>query len=220
MSLFGELGFFVRSVRRVSSASLPSRCSTAVALGVAAQAVSACPCGVRIRALELRSLVPSVTMHLTHRSSGLATGRRCGPSFHSGPYTPARGEPLSSNVRCRLFMERVFSLCAAPARSRALVRWRGAAGRGCAPPAGRATGFRGPRSECRSTLGVCLAGLSSASSASLSAQCVAFRRPLSRVVALPPGLLGVQLKPSRPVPVGSAFGLSSCALSCLRSPCT
>ena len=38
-------------------------------------------------------------MHLTHRSSGLATGRRCGPSFHSGPCTPARGEPLSSNVR-------------------------------------------------------------------------------------------------------------------------
>ena len=207
-------------MRRVSSASLPGRCSTAGALGFAAQAVSACLCGFRIRALELRSLVPSVTMHLTHRSSGLATGRRCGPSFHSGPCTPARSEPLSSNVRCRLFMERVFSLCAAPARSRARALWRGAASRSCVPLAGRATGFRGPRSECRSTLEVCLARLSSASSASLSAQCVAFRRPLFRVAALPPGLLGLQFKPSRPVPVGSAFGLSSCAVSCLRSPCT
>ena len=57
-----------------------------------------------------------------------------------------------SNVRCRLFMERVFSLCAAPARSRARALWCGAASRGCASPAGRVTGFRGPRSECRSTL--------------------------------------------------------------------
>ena len=157
---------------------------------------------------------------LTLPSSGLAPAAQAWPSFHSGPSPRRLRKPLMSNVRCRLFMERVFSLCAAPARSRARARWRGAASRGCASPAGRATGFRGPRSECRSTLGVCLAGLSSASSASLSAQCVAFRRPLSRVVALPPGLLGLQLKPSRPVPVGSAFGLSGCALSCLRSPCT
>ena len=134
---------------------------------------------------------------LTLRSSGLATANLLWPSFHSGPKPACLREPLNSNVRCRLFLERVLSLCAAPARSRARARWRGAASRNCASSANRATGFRGPRSECRSALEVFLACLSSASSASLYAQCVVFRRHLSRVFALPPGLLGLQLKPSR-----------------------